>query len=84
MANTLVSVKRYENGHIYHFNISSSAAPDLLQLPVGCNIRGLTMPVFTSATARTATGAAYVVATGVLTISGVTASDAYDVCVIGD
>ena len=76
MANTLRNEYTLQGVKHYVFNMTSAAgATETLQLPPGKEVLGVLTPAFTSATGRAIT-AAYVVATGVLSIGGLTAADA--------
>lgn len=84
MANTMTKQSIAGGMHFYHFSCSSAAgATETFQLPAGKTLLGCTTAAFVG-TARTATGYAYVASTGVLTVSGLTASDVFTITAITD
>lgn len=84
MANTQVKQNTTGLTHEYVFSCTSAAgATETFQLPAGARVLGCSQCVFVG-TARTATGYSYVQSTGVLTVSGLTASDVFTITVWTD
>lgn len=82
MANTKIAQRRPETLDMTIFQMTSAAgATETFAMPAGTRVYDAHV-IFTSATARTGVGYQYVQATGVLTLSGLTAADAGFVVVI--